>query len=116
MKSPRGFGTKVASRGKYQVMTMAKANTRQANASARTAGAFTKCVSLCAPPSAHQAPNTNSNCQAKGLNTQVPLGYAGMFHSNSHISAYSVADASSAIDGARNSSHSIGGNHASNSI
>ncbi|CAM5350561.1 hypothetical protein SFIMM107S_00528 [Streptomyces griseus] len=27
-----------------------------------------------APPSAHQAPNTNSNCQAKGLKAQTPFG------------------------------------------
>ena len=27
-----------------------------------------------APPSAHQAPNTNSNCQANGLKYQWPLG------------------------------------------
>ena len=31
-------------------------------------------ASRCAPPSAHQAPNTNSNCQAKGLKNHTPFG------------------------------------------
>ena len=79
---------------------MANANTRYAMARPTTTFEWIQRARFCAPPSAHQAPNTNSNCQANGLKTQVPLGYAGMFHSNSHISAYSVADASSAIDGA----------------
>ena len=46
---------------------------RRRRGRARSANAARR-VSRCAPPSAHQAPNTNNNCQANGLKNQTPFG------------------------------------------
>src|SRR5262249_35642222 len=68
------IGTKRPSGSIYQVSVTAKENTRQTIAIARTTGERRTAVSRCAPPSAHQAPNTNSNCQANGLKNHTPFG------------------------------------------
>src|SRR6516165_5099219 len=60
--------------GRYQVSEMTNANNRYAAAIVTVTGDCETRESRCAPPSAHQAPNTNSSCQAKGLKYQCPLG------------------------------------------
>ena len=66
-------------------LAMQNANTRYAIARPSTNRELIQRDKFCAPPSAHQAPNTNSSCQANGLKTHVPLGHAGRFHSKNHI-------------------------------
>src|SRR4029077_21120459 len=66
-------GTSRSSGSKRHVKVMAKANKREATATASTTRQRSTPASRCAPPSAHQAPNTNSNCQAKGLKNHTPF-------------------------------------------
>src|SRR5262245_8207320 len=60
--------------GRYQVSEMTNANNRYTAATDSVTGDCNTVESRWAPPSAHQAPNTNSNCHAKGLKYQCPLG------------------------------------------
>src|ERR1700687_1291302 len=68
------MGTKRLSGSTYHVKVTEKAKRRYAIAIPSTTGERSTAVSRCAPPSAHQAPNTNSNCQANGLKNQTPFG------------------------------------------
>src|SRR5215469_3993871 len=79
-------GTKRPSGSTYQVKVTKNAKTRYMIASASTARERRAADKRCAPPSAHHAPNTNSNCQANGLKNHCPFGYAGRFQSRFHAS------------------------------
>src|SRR5262249_48488419 len=67
-------GTYWPTPGRYQVSEMTNANNRYAAATDTVTGDCKTRESRWAPPSAHQAPNTNSNCQANGLKYQWPSG------------------------------------------
>ena len=69
------LGHETLERWKYQVSVITKANSQigDRDRKHRAASAATP-PSRCAPPSAHQAPNTNKSCQANGLKNQTPFG------------------------------------------
>ena len=68
IEAQRGF------QANSRVITTASANTRYAAASASVIRDVRMRDIRSAPPSAHHAPNTNSNCHANGLKNHVPLG------------------------------------------
>src|SRR3954453_6460408 len=62
-----------------------------------------------APPSAHQDPNTNSNCQQNGLKYHSPPGKPGRFQPNCRAANQSAIEPSIVRLGRRSISQSTGG-------
>src|SRR5450756_804998 len=99
-----------SSHGTCQVMTITKAKASQAKASASAAGDRIRGSILARPPTPHQAANTNSNCQAKGLKYQwVPGGYEAKFQSKTRAPMYRRIEPSRVQFGRRNRLHRISG-------
>src|SRR3954453_12320650 len=80
-------GTRCGSCGRYQVSVTQKDAKRYAIQIHIVTGEVRMRDMRLAPPSAHHAPNTNSNCQANGLKAQKPFGYAVRYRSNCQVAA-----------------------------
>src|SRR5690242_3951995 len=94
------------SSGNRFAMVMSKANNKYAPPSSNSLCDLMNAIDWTAPPSANQAPKTNSNCQQNGLKYQVPPGYDGKFQSNWRAAKYSTAEPSITQLGCRTSAHS----------